>query len=115
MQTVYLIVFTIVGGLLTLFGAAGWSSYTAKKLPGMGVLFRWFFAGVVSAGLGSYAWLYGFNGNPETLMTQVGEALEVDSTLKTLTSAVGGSTTVTDAVEAMADVVEEIKVGMPTF
>lgn len=113
MQTLYLIVLTFLGGLLTLFGAAGWSSYTAKKVPDMAVLFRWFATGVVGAGLSSYAWIYGFNGSPEKLMSQVGEALEVDSTIKTLSSAVGGSAEA--AVEAMADAVEEMKVGMPNF
>jgi hypothetical protein len=113
MQTLYLIVFTVLGGLLTLFGAAGWSSYTTKKVPDMAALFRWFFSGVVGAGLGSYAWIYGFNGNPEKLMSQVSEALEVDSTLKTLSSAVGGDAAT--AVEAMVDAVEDMKVGMPNF
>ena len=113
MQTLYLIVFTVLGGLLTLFGAAGWSSYTVKKLPDTASLFRWFVTGLLGAGLGSYAWLYGFNGNPEHLMTQVGEALEVDTAMKSLTSAVGGSAEA--AVEAVTEAVEEMKVGMPNF
>lgn len=111
MNTVYFIVFTILGGLLTLFGAAGWSSYNEKKLPDMSTLFRWFFAGLVTAGLGSYTWLYGFNGNPEQLLSQVGEVLEVDTTMKSLSGAVGVDT----VVEKVSEVVEEIKVGMPTF
>ena len=112
MQTLYFIVLTVLGGLFTLFGAAGWSSYTSKKIPDTAALFRWFVAGVLGAGLGSYAWLFGFNGDPTKLLEQMGEALEVDSTMKTLSGAVGG---VTDTVEKMADAAEEITVGMPNF
>jgi hypothetical protein len=113
MYSLYLIVFTVLGGLVALFSVAGWSSYTEKKLPDAGTLFRWFTAGVVSAGLGSYTWIYGFNGNPEKLITQVGDVLEVESTIKTLSTAVGGNAeTVADVV---SDAVEGMTVGMPNF
>jgi len=113
MYSLYLIVFTVLGGVLALFSVAGWSSYTEKKLPDSGTLFRWFTAGVVSAGLASYTWIYGFNGNPEKLLTQVGDVLEVESTIKTLSTAVGSNTE--NVLNVVSDVVEDMTVGMPNF
>jgi hypothetical protein len=109
MQTLYLIVMTAIGGLITLFGAAGWGSYSEKKLPATPVLFRWFVTGTLGAGLGAYAWLYGAGGDPSKLLESVGEALEVKSVMEGLTSAVASTTGV--AKEAAS----ELTVGMPTF
>jgi len=117
--SVYFIVFTIVGGLLALFGVAGWSSYNTKKLPELGLLFRSFLAGIFTAGLGAYAWLFGFNGDPSKLIEQVSEALEVKETLETLSQAavasvasVASADTATEAKEGGS---EDMKVGMPNF
>ena len=105
--SVYFIIFTIVGGLLALFGVAGWSSYNSKKLPELAILFRSFLAGIFGSGLAAYAWLFGFNGDPSKLIEQVSDALEVKETLETLTQAAG-------ATES-ASTGEEMKVGMPNF
>jgi hypothetical protein len=111
MQTLYLIVMTAIGGLLSLFAAAGWGSYTEKKLPATPVLFRWFVTGTLGAGLSAYAWLYGAGGDPTKFLESMGEALEVKGVMEGLTSAVGGAT---EAAEAAASV-PELTVGMPTF
>lgn len=105
----YLIVMTAIGGFLALFSAAGWSSYKEKKLPATPTLFRWFVAGILTAGLGSYAWLFGAGGDPSALLGHVGEALEVKEVVETLTSAVGS--TAKEAVETAS----ELTVGMPSF
>lgn len=117
MQTFYLIIFTALGGLLALFAAAGWGSFKEKKLPATSVLFRWFVTGVLAAGLGSYAWIFGGGGDPSAFLTKVGESLEVKEVVETLTSAVLPSE---EAVKKVAEVASEIAeetltVGMPTF
>ncbi|NBT46935.1 MAG: hypothetical protein EBT07_03825 [Actinobacteria bacterium] len=114
MQTLYLIVMTAIGGLLTLFAAAGWGSYSEKKLPAMPVLFRWFVTGTLGAGLGAYAWLYGAGGDPTKMLESMGEALEVKGVMEGLTSAVssGGAASL---VEQVAESASELTVGMPAF
>jgi len=109
MQTIALLVMTIIGGLLSLFGAAGWSSYKEKKLPDTPVLFRWFVSGLLISGMGGYAWIYGAGGDPSALLEKVGGALEVHEVMETLTSAAGS--TAKNAAESVA----EISVGMPAF
>lgn len=106
----YFIVFTILGGLITLFAIAGWSSYTSGKLPDPSTLFRWFTAGLISTGLSAYAWMFGAGGDPNTLMKSVGEALEVHTIMEGLTSAAGGAVSIAKEMPDM-----EMKVGMPTF
>jgi hypothetical protein len=112
MQTLYLLVMTAIGGLMTLFAAAGWGSYSEKKLPALPVLFRWFITGTLGAGLGSYAWLYGAGGDPTKMLETMGDALEVKSVMEGLTSAVSGAT---DAATEIAENASELTVGMPTF
>ena len=119
MQTMYLIVLTLLGGLLSLFAAAGWGSYSEKKLPATPVLFRWFVTGILGSGLGSYAWLYGAGGDPTKFLEQLGESLEVKEVMEGLTAAAGSVATAASTGGAVAEkVVEaasEITVGMPTF
>jgi hypothetical protein len=109
MQTIALLIMTIIGGLLSLFGAAGWSSFKEKKLPDTPVLFRWFISGLLVSGLGGYAWIYGAGGDPSALLDKVGGALEMKEVMETLTSAAGTSATVASTV------VPELNVGMPAF
>ena len=112
MQTLYLIVMTAIGGLLSLFAAAGWGSYRDKTLPATPMLFRWFVTGTLGAGLGAYAWLYGAGGDPTKFLESISEALEVKGVMEGLTSAVGG---VTDVAKDVAEVTSDLTVGMPTF
>jgi uncharacterized membrane protein YfcA len=119
MQTLYFIVFTVLGGLLAVFISAGWSSYTEKKLPELPVLFRWALTGTLTAGLGAYAWLFGAGGDPAAVMEQVSNVLEVKDVVSSLASSI--------APEPVAVAVAEppktqdkksprdITVGMPTF
>ena len=100
---------TAIGGLITLFAAAGWGSYSEKKLPATPVLFRWFVTGTLGAGLGAYAWLYGAGGDPTKFLESVGDALEVKSVMEGLTSAVGS------AKDAAKEAAFELTVGMPAF
>jgi hypothetical protein len=115
MQTVPLLVITMIGGLVALFFSAGWASYKEKKLPETPVLFRWFVTGLLTSGLGAYAWLFGAGGDPSALLESVGEALEVKEVVKTLTSAVNSGAA--EAVQAAGDAVSamELNVGMPSF
>ena len=113
MQTMYLIVITILGGCVALFAAAGWSSYKDKKLPATPVLFRWFISGLLTTGLGAYAWLFGAGGDPAALLEKFSDALEVKEVMEGLSSAVGGAAE--GAAKAAAGAVEELTVGMPTF
>lgn len=113
MNSLYLIVFGIIGGVLALFGAAGWSSFQYKKLPDNSTLFRWFVTGILGSGLAGYAWIFGAGGDPSALVEKVGDVLEVKDVVETLTSAVGGAAkTAGDAVAAAGN---ELTVGMPRF
>ena len=125
MNSMYLIVFTLLGGLLSVFGVAGWSSFNTKTLPDISILFRWFIGGLLTCGLGSYAWLYGAGGDPGKLMESVGDALEVKEVMETLKTAVATSPAL-DAVKEAAETAAAtaaavttaattIKVGMPNF
>jgi hypothetical protein len=113
MQTLYLFIMALLGGFLALFGAAGWSSYKEKKLPNTPMLFRWFVTGLLGAGLGGYAWVFGAGGDPGSLLDKVGDALEVKEVVATLTSAVGGAGEA--ATEMVSEAASTLKVGMPTF
>jgi hypothetical protein len=115
MQTLYLFVMAALGGFLALFGAAGWSSYKEKKLPATPMLFRWFVTGLLAAGLGGYAWMFGAGGDPSTLLDKVGDALEVKEVVATLTSAVGGAVEEAGKKVSDAAAAADMKVGMPTF
>jgi len=129
MSTTYLILFTLLGGGLALFIAAGWSSYKDNKLPETSILFRWFVAGSFTSGLAAYAYLFGAGGDPTSMFQSIGDSLEIKEVVQTLTSAVAASSVVSaavggDSTEAKKSVVattttsdnkEEIKVGMPNF
>lgn len=110
MNSAYLIVFGIIGGILTLFGAAGWSSYQYKKLPDNSTLFRWFITGILGSGLAGYAWIFGAGGDPASLVEKVGDVLEVKEVVETLTSAVAKSTE-----QTISAIGSELTVGMPRF
>jgi hypothetical protein len=105
MQTAYFIAIAIVGGLVFAFLAMGWTSYKEKKVPEKPVIFRWFIAGLVSAGLGAYAWIFGAGGDVQGAIKAVTESLEVESIIN-----IGKATE--EVVEAVK---EELTVGMPSF
>ena len=114
MQTLYLIVITAIGGCIALFGAAGWSSYKEKKLPAMPMMFRWFITGIITSGLGAYAWLFGAGGDPSQFLESVSSALEVKEVMESLSSAVGGGES--SEQSGKKDTSDgELKIGMPTF
>lgn len=119
MATLYLIVLTALGGFLALFGAAGLSSYKDKKLPATPMLFRWFVAGALSAGLGAYAWLFGAGGDPTAVLEKLGESFEVKEVMETLNSAVGtaaaGAAAVAEGAGEVAEGAAEMTVGLPRF
>jgi hypothetical protein len=96
METTYFLAITLVGGILFLFFAVGWSAYREKKIPETPLLFRWLVAGLVATGLGAYAWIFGAGGNMEEVMKQVGDAL----TSTAEATDVGGS---------------DLTIGMPNF
>ena len=106
-----------------MFAAAGWGSYSEKKLPATPMLFRWFITGLLGSGLGSYAWLYGANGDPTKLIEQITESLEVKQVMEGLTQAAGtvvsaassAPAAAATAVETIAEATNDITVGMPTF
>ena len=129
METLYFLAITVTGGILTLFFAAGWGSFKHKKVPEKPVLFRWFVAGLVAAGLGAYAWIFGSGGDVQGFVKTMGESMELSSLLKmasvsTLLAstmegvteggevAEGGETT---AAAAAAAASSELTIGMPSF
>jgi hypothetical protein len=130
-STPYLILFTLLGGGLALFIAAGWSSYKENKLPENSVLFRWFVAGSFACGVAAYAYLFGAGGDPTSMFQSIGESLEIKEVVETLTSAVATGATAAAAVATVATVGgsgesqkkqktssesnEELKIGMPNF
>lgn len=132
MSTAYLILFTLLGGGLALFIAAGWSSYKENKLPENSVLFRWFVAGSFTCGVAAYAYLFGAGGDPTSMFQSIGESLEIKEVVETLTSAVASGATVATAAaaavsssggggethkkpRALSEGGEELKIGMPNF
>jgi hypothetical protein len=130
MSTAYLLLFTLLGGGLALFIAAGWSSYKENKLPENSVLFRWFIAGSFTCGIAAYAYLFGAGGDPTSMFQSIGESLEIKEVVETLTSAVASGATVATAAaaavssssgeshkkpRAASESGEELKIGMPNF
>ena len=111
MQTPAFIILALAGGFLTLFGVAGYSSYKYNKLPENSTLFRWFIAGLIGAGAGAYAWLFGANGNPSDMISHVSEILEVDNVLESVSKAAETITNNRPRSQSMSD----INVGMPNF
>lgn len=118
MKSLYLLGISLLGGVIAVFGSAGWSSYKHQKVPERGVLFRWFVAGVVALGLSAYVWIFGANGDVSQIMSQMSGALDLTALTKLasvgalVATATGGSTE-----GAVSDVEEtpELTVGMPTF
>ena len=108
----YFLVLAFLGGLLALFGVAGWTSYSQGKLPEPSTLFRWFTTGLVSAGVSAYVWIFGTGGDPNALIKNVGEALEVNTIMEGLTSAAGGAMT---TLQESSQPEPQMTVGMPTF
>lgn len=134
MQTVYFLVFTLLGGLLAVFASAGWTSYTQHKLPDTHSLFRWLLAGTLTSGLAAYAWLFGAGGDPSAILTSVGDALDMKEVVKTLSTAVhstgdtaaaaaaataaaatAAAETVASGVASVKESAAEMTLGMPTF
>lgn len=122
MKSLHFFGFSLLGGLLALFGSAGWSSYKHKKIPEKGVLFRWFVAGLVAVGIASYVWLFGANGDAGQLMGSMSQALDL-TTLTKLVSVgalvAGSSSALSEEAEkegqAGGDAGPELTVGMPSF
>jgi hypothetical protein len=109
MMTVYLIVFTILGGLLALFAVSGWTSYNEGKLPAIQTMFTWFLAGITSSGLASYAWIFGAGGDPGKMIEAVKNSLEVNEIVNSITAPVAEPEPVAPAKPAA------MTVGMPNF
>ena len=115
MQTASLLVITLVGGLVIPFAVAGWTSYSDGKLPDLKILFRLFLAGIVTSGAGAYAWLFGAGGDPMKALESVGEALEVNEVLNSLSTSVKESAAKEETKESAAGADNEISVGIPPF
>jgi hypothetical protein len=120
MPTLYFLGITLGGGLLALFLSAGWSSFKHKKIPEKGILFRWFVAGIVAAGLIAYAWIFGSGGDVGEVINRIGETLDIQNVMK-LAATVGTVAVATEALEDSAEAKEakeakeELKIGMPNF
>jgi hypothetical protein len=127
MKSLYLLGFSLLGGLVSLFASAGWSSYKHQKIPERGVLFRWFVAGVVAVGLGAYVWIFGANGDVQQMMGQMTNALDITTFTKLAsmgTLLAGGGAALKNAedasgamehAEGVQQEAPELTVGMPTF
>lgn len=109
MQTLYFLAITIAGGLLFAFFATGWGSYKDKKLPDKPVMFRWFIAGAVAAGLGAYAYIFGSGGDVGEVIKNLTDNLDLEALTKFT------KTATEEVQEAVTTVSEEIKIGMPNF
>ncbi len=111
METFYFLGIALGGGLLSLFLSAGWSSFKHKKIPEKDILFRWFVAGLVAAGLLAYAWIFGSGGDVGEVMNRLGGALELSAIAGLTAATVGNEETVKDEKEKR----EELQIGMPKF
>jgi hypothetical protein len=111
MQTAALVILAVVGGFLTLFGIAGYSSYQHNKLPESPTLFRWFIGGLIAAGCGAYAWLFGANGNPSEVMSSMSELLEVNDVVDAVTKTASFVSNGRPRSQSHS----EINIGMPNF
>ena len=95
MDTLYFSIITLLGGLLAIFFASGWSSYKHKKLPERPILFRWFMAGVAGVGLAAYTWIFGYGGNVSEVVEAIGGALEVSELVSGETRSRAGTESIT--------------------
>jgi hypothetical protein len=109
MQSAYFIAISLIGGILFAFFAVGWASYKDKKIPEKAVIFRWFVAGMVAAGLGAYAYIFGSGGDIGEIVKNVSESFDVGAIIKMTTGATE------ELVDVAVSAAEEIKVGMPNF
>ena len=119
---------------MALFLSAGWGSFKHKKVPEKAILFRWFVAGLVGAGLIAYAWIFGSGGDMKDLIDKIGAAsIDLNEVVKVaaassavLTGALKGSSE--DSSEesnqekddlgkprAVSGTGGELQVGMPNF
>jgi hypothetical protein len=120
METFYFMGIALGGGLLASFLSAGWSSFKHKKLPEKGILFRSFVAGLVTAGLLAYAWIFGSGGDMGDVVNRIGDALDLQNVMK-LTTVAGalnfvGSSGSSGTDEKAQDLQkEELQIGMPKF
>jgi hypothetical protein len=118
METLYFLGIALGGGALALFLSAGWSSFKHKKIPEKGILFRWFVAGLVLAGLIAYAWIFGSGGDVGDMVNRIGGALDLENVMKLTATAgalsgfVGSSETNEESEESKK---EELQIGMPRF
>jgi hypothetical protein len=112
MNTFYFLGIALGGGLLATFLSAGWSSFKEKKIPEKGILFRWFVAGLVSAGLAAYAWIFGSGGDVGDVMNRIGGALDIENVMKLTTVAGVIGLASTEEPESKKD---ELQIGMPKF
>jgi hypothetical protein len=84
------------------------------------MLFRSFIAGLVVAGLGSYAWIFGSGGDVEGVISRIGDALDLDAVMKTasvgaaLGMVTGGGASDSEQ-RARASSAADLTVGMPNF
>ena len=119
MNTLYFLGIALGGGLLATFLSAGWSSFKEKKIPEKGILFRWFVAGLVAAGLAAYAWIFGSGGDVGEVMSRIGGALDIENVMKlsTVAGAIGLASTSTsdDAAAEPEPKKDELQIGMPKF
>ena len=114
METFYFLGITLGGGLLALFLSAGWSSFKHKKIPEKGILFRWFIAGIVAAGLLAYVWIFGSGGDMGEVVNRITGALDLENVMK-LTATFGTVAAAKEALTEEANDKEEMKIGMPNF
>jgi hypothetical protein len=127
METLYLLAIALGGGMFALFASAGWSSFKHKKIPEKGILFRWFVAGLMGAGLLAYAWIFGSGGDMGQVIHRIGGVLDIDSVLKlastlgtvaAATATTGTTGTVSEdskSAEESQSKEENLKIGMPNF
>ncbi len=117
MNTLYFLGIALGGGLLATFLSAGWSSFKEKKIPEKGILFRWFVAGLVAAGLAAYAWIFGSGGDVADVVQRIGGALDIENVMKlsTVAGAIGLASTSDDSAAEPEPKKDELQIGMPKF
>lgn len=124
METLYFLGIALGGGALALFFSAGWSSFKHKKIPETGILFRWFVAGLVAAGLLAYAWIFGSGGDVGSMVNRIGDALDLENVMKLTATAgalgslvgnVGNAGNAGNVEKEEESKREELQIGMPRF
>ena len=94
--SLYFIGVALGGGLLALFLSAGWGSFKHKKVPEKAILFRWFVAGLVGAGLLAYAWIFGSGGDVGDLIQKISTtSIDLNQVVK---AAAAGGAAITSAL-----------------